>query len=137
MLADKLNGYKGRENQYVEDNIWEIQDLYKDEENKVESRRERVEEEEEVILIRPYKVLELTLSKTKSSFINEVNNLMKYIKFVQSPTQTRLFKLLPHYQSLQSRGEQDPEFWKEVATVLVDEKHNTKTLRNGYPITIF
>ena len=82
MLADKLNGYKGRENQYVEDNIWEIQDLYKDEENKVESRRERVEEEEKVILIRPYEVLELTLSTTKSSFINEVNNLMKYIKFV-------------------------------------------------------
>ena len=82
MLADKLNGYKWRENQYVEDNIWEIQDLYKDEENKVELRRERVEEEEKVILIRPYKVLELTLSTTKSSFINEVNNLMKYIKFV-------------------------------------------------------
>ncbi len=66
----------------MEDNIWEIQDLYKDEENKVESRRERVEEEEKVILIRPYEVLELTLSTTKSSFINEVNNLMKYIKFV-------------------------------------------------------
>ena len=49
----------------------------------------------------------------------------------------RLFKLLPHYQSLQSRREQDPEFWKEVATVLVDEKHNTKTSRNGYLITIF
>jgi len=63
-------------------------------------RKGRVEEEE-VILIKPYKVLELTLSTTKSSFINdEVNNLIKYIKFIQSPTQIRLFKLLLHYQSL-------------------------------------
>jgi len=59
------------------------------------------------------------------------------MKFVQSPTQIRLFKPLPHYQALQFRGEQDPDFWKEVATVLVEEKHNTETSRNGYPITIF
>jgi len=116
----------------VENNIQEIQDLYKDEENKVKLRKRRVEEEE-VILIRPYEIPELTSTTTKSSFINdEVNNLMKYMKFVQSLTQMRLFKLLPYYQSLQSRGEQDPEFWKEVATVLVDEKHNTETSRNGY-----
>jgi len=51
--------------------------------------------------------------------------------------QTRIFRPPPHYQSLQSRGEQNPEFWKEVATALVEEKHNTKTLRNGYPIIIY
>jgi len=39
----------------------------------------------------------------------------------------RLFKLPLHYQSLQSRGEQDPDFEKEVATALVDNKHNIKT----------
>ena len=70
----------------MENNIREIQDLYKDEENKVELRKGRVEEEE-VILIRPYKIPELISSTTKSSFINdEVDNLMKYMKFVQSPT---------------------------------------------------
>ena len=51
--------------------------------------------------------------------------------------QTRIFRPPPYYQSLQSRGEQNPEFWKEVATTLVEEKHNTKTSRNGYPITIY
>jgi len=64
-------------------------------------RKEKVEEE--VILIRPYKVLELTSSTSlsKSSFINnEVNNLMKYMKFVWFPTQIRLFKLLSYYQAL-------------------------------------
>jgi len=31
----------------------------------------------------------------------------------------RLFKVPPHYQSLCSRGEQDPEFWKEIAVAFV------------------
>jgi len=38
---------------------------------------------------------------------------------------------------LKSRGEQDPEFWKEVATSLVENKYNTKTSQNGYPITMY
>ena len=114
MLANKLDVYKGWENQYVEDNILEIQDLYKDKENKKELRKGRVEEEE-VILIRLYKVLELISSKssstTKLSFINnKVDNLMKYMKFVWYPTQTRLFKPPPYYQGLWSKGEQDPDF---------------------------
>ena len=77
------------------------------------------------------------LTTTKSSFIqDEVENLMKYMKFICFPTQMRLFKPPPYYQSLQSRGEQDLDFWKEVATILVDRKYNTKTSRNGYPITM-
>ena len=62
---------------------------------------------------------------------------MKYIKFIYSPTQMRLFRPLPHYQSLRSRREQDPDFWKEVATTLVNNKHNTKILQNDYQITMF
>jgi len=59
------------------------------------------------------------------------------MKFVKSPTQTRIFQLPPHYQSLRSRGEQDPNFWKEVTTALVDNKNNTKTSRNRYTIKMF
>ena len=69
--------------------------------------------------------------------MNEVENLIRYIKFVWSSTQTRLFKPLPHYQSLKSRGEQDPVFWKEVVTVLVDQKHNIETVENRYQIPMF
>ena len=84
-------------------------------------------EDKEVILIKPYKVFFLS-STTKSNFIDdEVNNLLKYMKFIQSPTQTRLFQPPPHYQLLKSREEQDPEFWKEVVTALVKNKYNTKT----------
>ena len=49
----------------------------------------------------------------------------------------RLFKPPPHYQSLKSRGEQDPLFWKEVAIALMNQKHNTNTARNGYQILMF
>ena len=125
MLADKLDTYRGKKNKYMDNNIKEIQELYKNEEIKKEEGRI----EEEVILVRTYKVSTTTiLSSSQTSFImDEVENLLKYIKFVQSPTQTRLFKPPPYYQSLKSRGEQDPEFWKEVATALVDQKHNTET----------
>ena len=95
-------------------------------------------EDKEVILIRPYKVSMVTSSSSKTSFItDEVKNLSKYMKFVWSPTQMRLFKPLPYYQSLKSRGEQDPVFWKEVAMVFVEQKHNTEIPRNGYQIPIF
>ena len=137
MLVDELDTYKERGNQYMNDNIKEIQELYKVEEHKPENQG--VVEKDEVILIKLYKVLESSsMIMTKSSFISDkVKNLLKYIKFIQLPTQTRLFKLLPYYQALQSRGEQDPDFWKEVVLTLVDNKHNTEILRNGYSINMY
>ena len=139
MLADELDACRRQGNKYVDDNIQEIQELYKDEEQKRKSDKGGVVEDEEVILINPYEVSRSTSSSTtKSSFIdNKVNNLMKYMKFIQSLMQMRLFQPPPYYQSLQSRREQDPDFWKEVVTALVDNKHNTKTSRNSYPIIMF
>jgi len=61
MLADELNAYSGQRNQYVDDNIREIQDLYKDRKQKKESNKERLEDKE-VISIKPYKVSKSTLS---------------------------------------------------------------------------
>jgi len=69
-------------------------------EQKKKSNKERIEDEE-VIIIKPYKVFKSTSSTAKSSFIDdEVNNLIKYMKFICSPTQTRLFRQSSHYQSL-------------------------------------
>ena len=77
MLADKLNEYKERENQYVDNSIQEIQELYKEEESRQESRNGKVKEEE-VILIKPYKMSTSASTTTKSSFIQDkVKNLMK------------------------------------------------------------
>ena len=83
ILADELDRYKERGNSYVDENIWEIQQLYIDEE--IPKKETEIVEEEEVILIKPYKVLELILTKS-SSFINkEIDNLIKYMKFVKAP----------------------------------------------------
>ena len=86
MLADKLDAYKGKENDYVDSNIQEIQDLFKEEENKREGGQI---EDEEVILVKPYEVSQSSSSITTTSFIiEEVENLIKYIKFIRSLTQT-------------------------------------------------
>ena len=98
----------------------------------------RVVENEEVILVQPYKVSLTTTSSSTTSFISdEIENLTKYMKFMKTPSQTRIFWLLPYYQFLKSRGEQDPKFWKEVATVFLDRKKNTDTSRNGCQIPIY
>jgi len=78
-LADELNRYKGKGNRYVEENIREIQELYVKEENRGEGG---VVEDEEVILVKPYKV-STTASSSSTSFItDEVKNLLKHMKFV-------------------------------------------------------
>ena len=101
MLVDELDRYKGKRNTYVDENIWEIQELYINEE---QTKKEGVRiEEEEVILIKLYEVSE---SIASSSFADEeVNNLLKYMKFVKFPTQTRIVWPPPHYQALWSGWE--------------------------------
>jgi len=76
-----LDYYKERGNRYVNDNIQEIQELYIDEEMKKEKGKV---EDEEVILIKPYKVSTMTSSSSsQTSFITDkVENLLKYMKFV-------------------------------------------------------
>jgi len=133
-LADELDRYKGKSNSYVEVNIREIQELYMDEEMKREEGRV---EDEEVILIKPYEISTATLSSSTSFITDEVEYLLKHMKFIRTPSQTRLFKPPPHYQSLKSRGEQDPTFWNEVAIAFLDRKHNTDIARNGYQIHMF
>ena len=80
MLADEMDYYKGRNNKYVDDNIWEIQELYM---NKEARKKEEQVEDEEVILIKLYEVSMMTSSSSQTSFItDEVENLLKYMKFV-------------------------------------------------------
>ena len=91
MLANELDRYKGRGNSYVDENIQEIQELYMNEEYQ-KKEKGRIEEEE-VISIKPYKIFSLTSSLTRSSSFTseEVDNLLKYMKFIKTPIQTRIF----------------------------------------------
>ena len=134
MLADDLDQYKEKGNRYMKENIREIQDLYIKEKNREEKG---VVEEEEVILIKPYEVSMTTSSSSISFITDEVENLFKHMKFIRTLSQTRLFKPPPYYQSLKSRGEQDPAFWKEVAMAFLEKKYNIDMARNGYQIHMF
>ena len=78
MLADELDHYKGKDNSYMDSNIKEIQELYMEEKKKEE--KETVENEE-VILVHPYEVSSIT------SFIaDEIENLIRHMKFVRTST---------------------------------------------------
>ena len=134
MLADKLDQYKGKGNKYMNENVEKIQNIYIKE---VQDKEKRRVEEEEVILIKPYEISKSISTKSSSFIDEEINNLLKYMKLVKTPTQTRIFQPPLYYQLLYSRGEQDPDFWKEVVMALVDNKHNMETSRNGYPIRMF
>jgi len=89
MLADEMDHYKGKGNEYVDNNIKEIQELYMEEEKKEDKG---TIENEEVILVQPYEVSSTTTSSSTTSFISdEIENLAKYMKFVKTPSQTRIF----------------------------------------------
>ena len=133
-LADELDQYKGKGNSYMDENIREIQELYVDKEAKEEKGRV---EDEEVILIKPYEVSTTTSSSSTSFITDEVEHLFRHMKFVRTPSQTRLFKPPQHYQSLKSRGENNPIFWKEIVTAFLEKKYNTDTARNGHQIHMF
>ena len=94
-LADELDQYKGKDNRYVEENIREIQELYIKEENRGERE---VVEDKEIILVKPYEISETTSSSSSTSFITDkIENLLKYMKFIWTLLQTRLFKPPLHY----------------------------------------
>jgi len=89
MLADELDHYKEKGNSYIDSNIKEIQELYMEEEKKEEKG---TVENKEVILVCPYEVLSTTSSSSTTNFITDkIENLIKHMKFVKSPTQIRIF----------------------------------------------
>ena len=80
MLADELDQYKEKGNRYVDNNIQEIQEIYMEEEKK---EGKGIVKDEEVILVKPYEVSMTTSSSSRMSFIiDEIKNLLKYMKFV-------------------------------------------------------
>ncbi len=94
----------------MDNNIREIQDLYRDEEQKKKLKkrnsRRRGSNDNQAI-----QGINNQSKTTESSFIQDkIKNLEQHMKFIHFLIQTRLFKLPPHYQSLYSRGEQNPEF---------------------------
>ena len=96
LLADELDNCKVKENIYVEEHIKEIQDVYK-QENIIMEKQEPTKgkqqiQDEEVFLYKPYKVNVSRPKTPKPAFIQDkINNLDKYMKFMQVLIQMILF----------------------------------------------
>ena len=106
LLVDELDNCKEKENKYAKGHIKEIQDTYKQEDIEIKtqesSKGKQQIQDKEVLL---YKSYEVKLSKPRilelKSIQDEINNLERYMKFMQSPVQTMSFHPLSHYKNLQ------------------------------------
>ena len=88
-----------------------------------------------------YKSYEVDLPRSKTPepiFIqDEINNLKKYMKFIQALIKTTPFYPPPYYKSLYSQEELDKQYWNKVAVVFLEKKHNANTTRKGFPIKMY
>jgi len=97
LLVDELDNCKEKENKYTKEYIKEIQDAYKQEDivmkmlQTIDKGKQRVEEE--VFLYKPYDVDKFRSKIPELQFIQDkVDNLKKYMKYMQSPV-----KMMPFY----------------------------------------
>jgi len=104
LLADKLGNYKEKGNNYAEEYIKEIQDTYKQEDiimKEQDTKEKQQIQDKKVFLYKPYKVDSSRPKTPEPTFIqNKIENLEKYMKFIQAPIQTTPSYLLPYYKSL-------------------------------------
>ena len=88
-------------------------------------------------MYKPYKVNSFKHKTPEPTFIqDEIKNLKKYMKFIQALTKTTLFYLPPYYKSLQPQGEQDKQYWQEIAVTFLKKRHNVK-IKKGFPIEMY
>ena len=94
--------------------------------------------QEEVLLYKPYNVNSLRPKTSKPTFIqDEINDLKKYIKFMQAPIKTVPFYPPSHYKSIQPQGEQDEQYWNKIAIKFLKRKHNVDIIRKRFPIKMY
>ena len=140
LLADELDRYKEKGNIYAEEHIKEIQDVYKQEDQKVKQlitvnkgkQQENQVQGKEVFLYKSYNTSSKSSKPITPELIfiqDKVNNLDKHMKFLQSPVKTILFYPPPHYKSLQPKGEQNKQYWNKITVEFLKQKHNVDTIR--------
>ena len=97
----------------------------------IDKGKQRVEEEK-VFLYKPYDVNKPRPKIPEPHFIqDEINNLDKYMKYMQSSTKTMPFYPLLYYKSLQPQGEQDEQYWNKITVEFLKQKHNADMIRKG------
>jgi len=112
LLVDELDSCRGKGNEYAEVHIKEIQEAYKQEDiemKELETNKGKQQIQDKGVLL--YKSYEVDSPRSKTpepTFIqDEINNLDKYMKYMQAPIKTMQFYPLPHYKSLRPQGKQD------------------------------
>ena len=70
----------------MEDQVFQTQRMLADELNVYKGKEQRKSRRRESYTIKPYEVSESSLTKSSSFVDEEVNNLLKYMKFIKSPT---------------------------------------------------
>ena len=56
---------------------------------------------------------------------------------MQLSVKTMPFYPPPYYKSIWPQGEQDEQYWNEIAVKFLKQKHNANTTRKGLPIKIY
>ena len=133
---------KEKENNYAKEYIKKIQNVYKQEDivikmpQIINKGKQRVEEE--VFLYKPYNVSKSRPKTSELQFIqDEINNLEKYIKYIQSPIKMMPFYPPSYYKFLWLQEEQDKQYWNKIAVEFLKKKYNVDITRKELPIKIY
>ena len=77
-------------------------------------------QDKEVLLYKLFQVDFLKCKTLEPIFIQEkIDNLKKYIKYMQVLIMTTLLYPLPYYKSLRFQGECNEQYWKEISIVFL------------------
>ena len=112
LLANKLDRCKGKGNAYAEEHIKEIQNIYKQENQKVEQlmivnkekQWENQVQDKEVLLYKPYDISSKSSKPNTLELMfiqDKIENLDKYMKYMQLPIKIMPFYPPPYYRSIQ------------------------------------
>ena len=91
---------------------------------------DKEKQKEEVFLYKPYTISSEPRRPTipKPILLKEqVNNLEKVLKTLQSSTNIISFLPPAHYKTIQQDGEKNIQYWKEITTEFIKQKHNLHT----------
>jgi len=67
------------------------------------------------------------LSPDTQMLQDEINNLEKALKILQSSVKTISFPPPSHYKTIQVNGEKNRTYWNDIAYQFLQKKHNTNT----------
>ena len=67
----------------------------------------------------------------------EINNLEKALKILQSPSKTSPFLLLAYYKTIRQDREKNMQYWKEIIAKFIKQKHNLDISYQEFPTKIY